>query len=470
MFARRAEKKRIFRGRAQRRLTPAIVKCEPSIKFAWSSGCLERRSQQRWPALNIFNTEPSAECQNNSRVGIDVTDPGSLCEMADAFTELHHFAMQHRDPADPNIGNLFHQCKSLIERLRIHRDESLVLHRRGEVDAKEFTNKGCCHSMDFLVNCVLYCNLLRNDKQLRLALSLAIQVLLPPSSSERLQQKLRNDAEKYIDPGTVSRARLAVDAAYMLLVRTKISQMIASDPGGICSYVMIDASEQGGRDFELVYISIIRRRDTIQIFLDFLKLMDSMNISGAARASAVGNEEKLLQGWHDKVFSHITPPVLLGSRAGTLAHKFEAFIHQGFLLSESKQVLKALTASGFGFCTDLGTEAGLHRIKSTPLSDVLPWAYTRRPLPDRSPLVLIGLGMGDPPSPGTSLGPPHFWGPWVSAVQHLGCRPTIPSTLQLWHRMEGPRMGDRDPHRFQGDADPPFEVPPKMVTFSPKMC
>ena len=269
MFARRAEKKRIFRGRAQRRLTPAIVKGEPSIKFAWSSGCLERRSQQRWPALNIFNTEPSAECQNNSRVGIDVTDPGSLCEMADAFTELHHFAMQHRDPADPNIGNLFHQCKSLIERLRIHRDESLVLHRRGEVDAKEFTNKGCCHSMDFLVNCVLYCNLLRNDKQLRLALSLAIQVLLPPSSSERLQQKLRNDAEKYIDPGTVSRARLAVDAAYMLLVRTKISQMIASDPGGICSYVMIDASEQGGRDFELVYISIIRRRDTIQIFLDF---------------------------------------------------------------------------------------------------------------------------------------------------------------------------------------------------------
>ena len=89
--------------------------------------------------------------------------------------------------------------------------------------------------------------------------------------------------------------------------------------------------------------------------------------------------------------------------------------------------------------------------------------------PMRSPLVLIGLGMGDPPSPGTSLGPPHFWGPWVSAVQHLGCRPTIPSTLQFRHRMEGPRMGDRDPHRFQGDADPPFEVPPKLVTFSFRM-
>ena len=50
-----------------------------------------------------------------------------------------------------------------------------------------------------------------------------------------------------------------IDTAWMLTIRGLFQQM--SEAGGFVLYPMVDSSSQGGRDYEMMVLNIVREQD-----------------------------------------------------------------------------------------------------------------------------------------------------------------------------------------------------------------
>ena len=71
---------------------------------------------------------------------------------------------------------------------------------------------------------------------------------------------------------SLSRMRGRVDVAWMLKFRSLLQYMM--DNGGVTIYPMVDPSPQGGRDYEMVVMSVIASRDLVQLHV-YVKELES---------------------------------------------------------------------------------------------------------------------------------------------------------------------------------------------------
>jgi hypothetical protein len=116
----------------------------------------------------------------------------------------------------------------------------------------------------FLVNVCLLSGMLSHDSGLRETLVQALHVALPSRVARPLTDILSNRAMYALpDKATVSRWRLLIDAALMLYMRE-----CNLDGGPWFRYMMVDSSTQGGRDYELIICSSIRRDEVSSLRRD----------------------------------------------------------------------------------------------------------------------------------------------------------------------------------------------------------
>ena len=84
-------------------------------------------------------------------------------------------------------------------------------------------------------------------------------------------------------------------------------------------------------------------------------------------------ELELMSFLQERILCHVPPPVQLGMRRGSLAHKFQAVMHILFLLSGSVDGCTQLLQSIPAWVSDYGTEIAVARVQRAPVSEVFPF-------------------------------------------------------------------------------------------------
>jgi len=119
-----------------------------------------------------------------------------------------------------------------------------------------------------MINIFILADLLRSDSQLRKSLVLCIRLTLPTAFVAHMVNLLegtdQDKPSRLPDRSTISRWRLLIDAAFMVCWQRDMARHLA-EGGGYLKFVQIDASEQGGRDYEMVVMDVVRQEFLAQI-------------------------------------------------------------------------------------------------------------------------------------------------------------------------------------------------------------
>ena len=138
---------------------------------------------------------------------------------------------------------------------------------------------------------------------------------------------------------------------------------------------MIDASPQGGRDFELMLLNIIQTDNLAHLHHRIEQLQGFQSMPLQDRIDQESNERDAMDSIRNCVMWHTAPPVLLGTGHGrsTLALKFHAFLHAIMLIAGHGFNLQRFVKSIHSWVTDYGTEVGFADIKKVKLSTIFPY-------------------------------------------------------------------------------------------------
>ena len=229
------------------------------------------------------------------------------------------------------------------------------------------------YNVFYLLHCCLLCNLLRADKSLEEAVKHACRVVLPHHIQVVVLDMVDNKRRRMPSAATVSRLRLKVDVAWMLLSRRKLEAMMAS---GIVANCMVDSSPQGGHDYELMHLTVHCKTDLSQMHVDMLALERRAQLSVHDRMNTLEVEQELMERVRKCFHTLFTPPaVLLGVGQGrsTLSLKFHAVIHALYLIAGPSKNLEKFTKSVCSWVSDLGTESGFAHIGKIPFRTLMPY-------------------------------------------------------------------------------------------------
>lgn len=111
------------------------------------------------------------------------------------------------------------------------------------------------YRIDFLVDCVLLSDSLRDAGSLKVALADACR-LLPPSLGEAMREKVLAQELRLPTASVVHYARVACDSGFMLACRRLLFSSLDEDP--VFLSLQVDSSPQGGRDYEMIVMSVTR--------------------------------------------------------------------------------------------------------------------------------------------------------------------------------------------------------------------
>jgi len=287
---------------------------------------------------------------------LDFLNPEEVWAMADDVADVISLASS-ACPGDEFADFSVQQGREVVASLRSHYDRLLQ-----EADASlSALGKRCetrKYSSGFLLNCFLLADVLRNDADLRHAVSAAARVILPRTVAAKVCENLATGKFQVPSPKTISKARLTIDAAWTLHVREELRQLCCS---GVVVFLMVDASPQGGRGYELMVFSLMARTSLVEAHETVKHLHALRHTSGTARSAALPDEVGVLEGLRGKFVRYTPPPVVLGSGAGTLAHKYGALAHAFHLLSSSGSDLQRLgNLDRLGICFHLQGRAQGH--------------------------------------------------------------------------------------------------------------
>ena len=286
---------------------------------------------------------------------------------------------------------LLQQCSHVVAGLQQFRDDvgaSGMLHRvfqsRGRVCSPKMAYRST-----FIIQCLLLSSHLRDAGDLKQVVVQAVKLVLPESLAKIVLGALeRQDGDRVRLPTAtrISRARMTVDAAYMLHCRQQNHEACAN--GGMVRYVMVDASVQGHFDFELIRVTSMRTCDTGNMYLlaqeaynmweDVISEVggcvfpDEENI-----ANHIAETKEKEQQLHAQICAglevHLLPAVVLGSGHSSLFHKFHATVHAFWLETGSPLALQEYCKSIFAFTTDQGVEYNIRKVPPVPVKQLFPW-------------------------------------------------------------------------------------------------
>ena len=228
------------------------------------------------------------------------------------------------------------------------------------------------YNVFYLLHCFLLCNLLRSDKSLEEAVKHACMIVLPRHVKDVVVKMLEDKRRPMPSASTVSRLRLKVDVAWMLMVRKELAQKMED---GIVVHCMADSSPQGGHDYELMHVTLVHRPVLPQLHVDILALERRAQLSNQERLETISDEIELM----DRIrtcFQVFTPPAVMlgmGRHRSSLKLKFHAAMHALYLMTGPSPQLEKFAPSICTWVSDLGTEAGFAHIQKTPFKTLMPY-------------------------------------------------------------------------------------------------
>ena len=161
--------------------------------------------------------------------------------------------------------------------------------------------------------------------------------------------------------------------AFRLRLRTWLNE------GGVVIYAGVDASPQGGRDWLMVELTIVRRRFLARLYRLIASLLSFNALSLDDRMNQSGAENAVLESIKALIIVLIPPPTVVGAGHANLAMKFMKFCHSLRLLTPDAATLEEVLRSILVCLSDFGTEIGLARISPIPIHQVLLWDESAQP-------------------------------------------------------------------------------------------
>lgn len=145
------------------------------------------------------------------------------------------------------------------------------------VALERVSGKTTPYKVSFLVKAMLFANVLRNSQDMRVALECSVNIILPACLRPLFRRFLDEAVTITPHKSTISRWRLLLDGAAMLVERrqNQESMKMSADVSGMARYLMIDSSMQHNRDYEHILMRRVPRRllfDLYQFSTDLIEL------------------------------------------------------------------------------------------------------------------------------------------------------------------------------------------------------
>jgi len=253
-----------------------------------------------------------------------------------------------------------------------------------EVTGESFASCSSPFKVVFLVRCLLLADLLRDCSNLKPVIVDAVKTILPKAASEPIVALIQN--ARVPDKSLLSRMRFLLDVAYMQLRYRKTKEHLQE--GGAIRFLMADASEQGGIEYELqIQLRIlVKHLADVMCFANELAwlwrggtIMDDDDdlIAKMVDPGRLSREKDIYAFFKQVLDYHRPPPVTLGAGATTIADKFKVLMHANYLEAPELKTLQAVCREFVGYTTDMGVEYLLKRIRNPSIKTLFPWLPRR---------------------------------------------------------------------------------------------
>jgi len=207
----------------------------------------------------------------------------------------------------------------------------------------------------FLLKAFFLARLIHDSKKLEEVVKRSLTLVVPESVVQGVLDSLLNDFS-FPSVATMSRQALRIDIAFMRFMQAWFNEHMENMVG----YLMIDASEVGGRDWEIAELFLLQADELVNIgaAMDFLMLAgaDDRNTPDCKAASVCLLENGL---------RHVFPIASKGARHANIAHTMGSVLHMMRLEHFSWDALLGTTRKIIGVTTDYGTERLAHKCKKT---------------------------------------------------------------------------------------------------------
>ena len=142
----------------------------------------------------------------------------------------------------------------------------------------------------------------------------------------------------------------------MLFWRHKLARLL--DGGGVVVYPMVDASPQGGKDWELMTLHMVARRSLPELQANIVLLEKMKLLTLQERVDQMADEALVMDKLEQAIICTMPPPVLIGvgKSRSSLALKFRACLHAFMLIAGQGAHLQKFIRSIHSWVTDYGTE------------------------------------------------------------------------------------------------------------------
>ena len=140
----------------------------------------------------------------------------------------------------------------------------LDFHRHGK------RSKNQAFGLTYLIKCFLLSQSLRSASQLKTALHSAAGIILPKQASQIMQAALDTNSNSVPSAAAISKARGRIDVSWMLVWRDRFKEMF--DGAGAVIYLGTDSSPQGGRDYQIVVLDIVKKQDLAELHTAVMRL------------------------------------------------------------------------------------------------------------------------------------------------------------------------------------------------------
>ena len=224
----------------------------------------------------------------------------------------------------------------------------------------------------FLLECIVVSFNLRNSRDLSRVVNSTMH-LLPEFWRKTIQEHLREVPTP--SASTLTRARLTVDTAYMLWMRSEHARLLADD--SVRLYMKLDSTPLQGFNWEVVEYEYIRGEDLRsagRAAQDMAKIALATKSEGrqlttqeAARLASLTAEMRTY------LFHHVMPLAALGTRQSGVEHILHSVVHRMRLECFDWKDVERLSSRVFSLTIDQGTENYIAEVESVPLQEHFPW-------------------------------------------------------------------------------------------------
>ena len=288
-------------------------------------------------------------------------------------------ALEHEKDLDEWLRWALNQAEHLSPKAMVdHRTKSSNLSSVGSGDASV---TGSSYTSEFLVVAMQLALKLHKDEDLNAAMQNSIRMAFPLGVAENLLKLIETAPTP--DQSTLSRWKIPLDAGLMLLEREMFMNLLRG--GGIATFGMLDSSPQGGRDWLLSQIFIVKLKlDEEQplavcawrLYDSVRAIVEDVNAWKELRTEDKEEDKRRVADMRNIIIKSsycvLLPPAGLGQKRSDALHKMQAFIHQNYMISGDALIdwTRNLTSN----TTDMGVEFLVASQGPLLLSELCPYA------------------------------------------------------------------------------------------------